>query len=316
MKTNLLRNESLPRGGFGTTSRSRVVLAPMPVSCAANHRIEGFTLIELLVVIAIIAILAGMLLPSLAKAKTKAQGIQCMNNTRQLMLAWRFYVDDNQDRLPYAYAAEGAPNDPHYPYAWVHGILDYAPGNADNWNWTNTIAKGNIWSYTGRNAEIFKCPADYITVKPSAGPSSGKAIRRCRSNSMNAWCGLNQGDMANTWFGDRTFRFYLKLSDMTYPGPTRTWVLVDEHPDSINDGFFCIDMRGYPNLAAAALPDVPASYHNGACGFAFADGHSEIKKWTDPRTMPPVRKVTYSSVNQANNPDVMWLWEHTTSKLQ
>lgn len=131
---------------------------------------------------------------------------------------------------------------------------------------------------------------------------------------MNSWCGMNQGDW--TWFGGPEFRKYNKMSDMVDPGPTKTWVLVDEHPDSINDGFFCVDMNAYPNLAAAALPDVPASYHNNACGFAFADGHSEIHKWKDPRTMPPVKKQNPPSVSQANNMDVSWLWYHTTSKYK
>ncbi len=129
---------------------------------------------------------------------------------------------------------------------------------------------------------------------------------------MNSWMGMNAGQW--TWFGGSEFRKYLKMTDLIIPGPSMTWVLVDEHPDSINDGFFCVDMTGYPAAAQAKLPDCPASYHNGACGFAFADGHSEIHKWKDKRTMPPVKKQTYSAINQANNPDVLWLWEHTTRK--
>jgi len=89
---------------------------------------------------------------------------------------------------------------------------------------------------------------------------------------------------------------------------------VDEHPDSINDGFFVVDMIGYPNLAQATMPDVPASYHNGACGFAFADGHSEIHKWLDPRTKPPIKRTAPPTVSQANSRDVQWFWDHTTRK--
>ena len=269
---------------------------------------RGFTLIELLVVIAIIAILAGMLLPALAKAKTKAQGIACMNNTRQLMLAWRIYVEDAQDKLPFAYAAEGTPTDPLWQYAWVHGILDYSGSNKENWDWTNTLAKGIIWPYTAGSPAIYKCPADKSAVKTSGG----QMVPRCRSNSMDAWMGMNEGNW--TWFGGPEFRKYLKLTDLIDPGPSQTWVLVDEHPDSINDGFFVVDMIGYPTPAQATLPDCPASYHNGACDFAFADGHSEIHKWHDVRTMPPVKKTTYSAVNQANNQDVIWLWDHTTRR--
>jgi len=273
----------------------------------------GFTLIELLVVIAIIAILAGMLLPALAKAKAKAQGISCINNNKQLMLAWRMYVEDNRDTLPFAYV-EDNPANRNYAYAWMHGILDYNNGTADNWNITNTIMKGAIWPYTGGAQAIFKCPADVIRVRPTSGPFAGQSIARARSMAMDSWMAMNEGNWANTWFGDQTFRAYFKMSDMVDPGPSMTWVLVDEHPDSINDGFFCVDMRGYPSPAQAKLPDFPASYHNGACGFSFADGHAEIKKWRDPRTMPPVKKVTVTAVNQANNPDVIWLWERTTRK--
>lgn len=129
---------------------------------------------------------------------------------------------------------------------------------------------------------------------------------------MDSWCGMNEGQY--TWFGGSQFQKYSIMADFVNPGPANTWVLVDEHPDSINDGFFCVDMNGYPNPAQATLPDVPASYHNGACGFAFADGHSEIHKWVDPRTMPPyTRTGGLPSVSQANNRDVVWLWTHTTA---
>jgi len=251
------------------------------------------------------------LLPALAKAKAKGQGIMCMNNTKQLMTAWKMYVDDNAERLPFAYV-EDNPANKNYPYAWMHGILDWNNGNQANWNPTNTIMHGAIWPYTGKSTAIYRCPADKYTVVPTSGPYKGQPTVRIRSNSMNSWMGMNEGTW--TWFGGPEFRKYNKYSDLVDPGPTMTWVLVDEHPDSMNDGFFCIDMNGYPNFAQTKLPDVPASYHNKACGFAFADGHSEIKKWTDPRTMPPVTKKGLPNVSQANNKDVVWLWERTTRK--
>jgi len=117
---------------------------------------QGFTLIELLVVIAIIAILAAMLLPALTRAKLKAQGIGCMNNTKQLALAWRLYAEDNREVLPFAYSVSA-----NVPYVWVQGILDDAnPLAIDNWNYDTTIKKGVIWPYCGNSLGIWHCPAD------------------------------------------------------------------------------------------------------------------------------------------------------------
>lgn len=277
---------------------------------------SAFTLIELLVVIAIIAILAGMLLPALGKAKTKAQGVFCMNNTHQMMVAWKMYIEDNNDRLPFAFS-DNASNPANYAAGWVHGVEDFADGNDANWNPTNTLMNGAIWKYTGPSKEIYRCPADKLTIKPTSGPYKGTPMPRIRSNSMNAWCGLNEG--VTTWFGSGTdFFFYLKSSDFVAPGPSQTWVLVDEHPASMNDGFFCVNMNPATptyNPGGTVLPDIPASYHNGACGFSFADGHSEIHSWKDGRTKPPTAKALPATYNpsQPNNRDILWLWDHTTA---
>jgi prepilin-type N-terminal cleavage/methylation domain-containing protein/prepilin-type processing-associated H-X9-DG protein len=283
----------------------------------------GFTLIELLVVIAIIAILAGMLLPAVSKAKTKAHGITCLNNTKQLMIAWRMYVEDNSDVLPWAYA-DDTPTGKQFPFAWMHGIESWDNGNSANWDVDNTIKKGAIWKYTGNSTRIFQCPADIYRVKPTSGPYKGQSIARCRSNSMNSWCGMN-GDAQKgagwwTWFGGEDYRRFLRMSDFVTPGPSKTWLLLDEHPDSINDGFFCTDMNPYMSgPSSGTLPDLPASYHLGACGFAFVDGHSEIHRWQSgaPKGLKqPVKKVRWTDTGASKDraADMAWLWEHATAR--
>ena len=151
--------------------------------CSA--RATGFTLIELLVVIAIIAILAALLLPALAKAKLKTQGIYCMNNTKQLMTSWRLYVEDSRDTLPFAYVSDTPTTWKNYPYAWVHGIEDFNGANTANWNPDNTLKVGAIWPYCGNSTRIYRCPADTSMVKPTSGPFQGQTIPRLRSNSMD-----------------------------------------------------------------------------------------------------------------------------------
>ena len=203
---------------------------------------QGFTLIELLVVIAIIAILAAMLLPSLSRAKLKAQGVQCMNNNRQLMLAWRMYVDDARDRLPNAKGPAGS------PYQWMGGWLDYS-GDPSNWDPTVDIMKSPLWPYCGKNAAIFKCPADRSKVQ--VGTTS---YPRVRSMSMLNWVGGrgdangNPADMnwSNTKRGASLgeCRVYYKITDFITPGPAGTFVFVDERSATINDGFFIITDGG------------------------------------------------------------------------
>jgi prepilin-type processing-associated H-X9-DG protein len=251
----------------------------------------------LLVVIAIIAILAAMLLPALSKAKAKAQGIQCLNNTRQMALAWRLYLDNNRDQVPPAYG----------PLEWVGGSLDFT-ANPSNWDIKQDIMKSLLWSYCGNSAGIWKCPADQSSVKVA-----GVSYPRVRSISMNAW--FNSTDAAD--FAPPGFRLYTRLTDVADPGPSRTWLFLDEREDSINDGEFVVGMYGYPDQPSAwKIVDYPASYHNGACGFSFVDGHSEIKKWRDPRTMPVLKKGQELSLNvsSSKNDDVFWMMDRTTRK--
>ena len=263
----------------------------MRFASAFAPRKVGFTLIELLVVIAIIAILAAMLLPALSKAKTKAQGIMCLNNTKQLTLAWLTYAHDNTDHC--VYDKPGGNGDFQN---WVANVMTWGldPANTN----TSYITEAKLGSYTSRSLGIYKCPAD--SIPSQAGP-------RTRSLSMNAFVG-NTGNSGSI---NSQYQQYLKLTEFAHP--TDIYVFLDEHPDSINDGWFVFCSAADP-AERTQWSDLPASYHNGAGGFSFADGHSQIKKWQSASTKRPVKQNTtdFPVAVGTDTRDITWVAEHTT----
>jgi prepilin-type N-terminal cleavage/methylation domain-containing protein/prepilin-type processing-associated H-X9-DG protein len=258
---------------------------------------SAFTLIELLVVIAIIAILAAMLLPALSKAKQKAQGIQCLSNTKQLVLGWSMYADDNSSKLPPNQNEDGNVNP-----SWVKGVLSWAPNNTDNTNLFFLTGGGGLLGPYCRSPGIYHCPADIYTCT-----EGNQQLLRARSLSMNGFIqgGAYGGAATSTWYP--TWRAYNKMTDITAPSPVNLIVFVDEHPDSINDGWWITEVGANLTTNPGIWEDLPASYHNRACGFSFADGHSEIHKWQLGSTCQPVTKVSYNgTVNAPGSQDIMW----------
>ena len=260
-------------------------------ACATR---TGFTLIELLVVIAIIAILAAMLLPALARAKAKAQQIYCLNNLSQMMKGELMYSHDNNDYLPPN--AAGNPFDANYTN-WVTGWLDWGVGQPLGAN-TNAalLANAALGSYMSRNLGAYKCPADNFTAS--------KGVRN-RSISLNSFVGDYSGLMAR--FGNSAYRLFNKTGDFTRPGPSLTFMFLDECPDSINDGLFQV------NMGSQSWSDIVASLHNGGGDLSFADGHAEVHKWLDANTRFPVIKSICPAYGKVSTHDYAWLQERATA---
>jgi prepilin-type processing-associated H-X9-DG protein len=280
----------------------------------------------LLVVIAIIAILAALLLPALSRAKLKAQGIKCMSNMKQLMLAFKLYADDHKGVFfPNTYG------DLNYP-SWLRGWMDFDGNNSANWDPQTLLdpKMAVLGPYT-RSPGIYQCPADWTMVnRPGVG-----MVRRVRSVAASQAVGTwtdGKGPTPGYWLdstqegiflanpGGR-WRVYARESDLLGPSPADLWVFVDEHPASINDGAFGFRMPDNPaGTAARGWVDFPAGFHGGAGAFSFMDGHAEIRKWVEPTSLGPgglnSMVTDWSRLNTGripNNRDILWVARHTSA---
>jgi len=284
---------------------------PCTAPRSARAQASGLTLVELLVVIGLLALLASLVFPALSRAKARGQGTACLNNIRQLMFAWKMYPDDNNGKLVRNAAFNGLARYRPDTGGWIHGWLDFTSGNTDNTNILNLIG-----TFDGETALfgkyissplVYKCPADRSSVK-----MGDRVYPRVRSLSMNQ--AIGSGSTAN-WLPPSNYIVFQKESDIINPAPANLLTLLDEHPDSINDAGWAFQMHDPDQRAQARLIDIPASYHNGGGSLSFADGHSEIHRWLDARTKPPIHYTNnVSNVPTPNNPDADWLAARVSSR--
>jgi prepilin-type N-terminal cleavage/methylation domain-containing protein len=261
----------------------------------------GFTLIELLVVIAIIAILASMLLPALSRAKGKATAIQCANNLRQLSVIWTMYAGDNNEML----VLNGSGTEGTVPLTWVGGSFE--TDMADNTNIFKLLdPKYSLFGPYLRSTDVYRCPSDKTLEQ--FGNKKLPVVRSYGMNSFVGWKGPAYRE--NPPAG---YKIYSRTSDFTDPGPSDIFVFSEIHHNSICRPFFGMIM------SSSAFYHVPGDFHNKFNStFAFADGHSEIHKWLDPRTYNPPKTLGWHDHNYAvpNSRDVAWLQQHASVRVR
>jgi hypothetical protein len=288
------------------TSSNRVFDFASNLSKSQQPSAAGFSLVDLLTTIGILLLTVVFLSPAFARTRVHDRAYMCLNNIRQLGLAWRMYAEDNGDHVP-PNTSGSSPT-----AGWVNGWLNFQSGNRDNTN-VAYLLNAKLGPYT-KSASIYKCPADVYPCY-EAGV---RWVPRVRSVSMNAYVGVANSAGVPTSSPTVGYYAYQKISDIIRPQPANLWVFAEEHPDSINDGWFVNGQPVYPFWT-----DLPASYHDGACSIGFADQHAEMHKWMDgynaatgAGTLQPVLQIQHNGFTANSTVDTGWFLARTSAPIQ
>ena len=269
----------------------------------ASPRQRAFSLLDLLAVLGALAVLALTLIPALARTKADSRAFLCLNNARELTRAWQMWSDDNAGLL--LYASQSSPTATNR--VWVLSYVDF-PGN---WSPEATIMKSPMWIYCGTNVPVWRCPSDPTTITVN-----GVTLPRVRSYAMNFYLGGFGGGYGGYGPELSNYRLYLKSADLDNPKPASLFVFTEMRPDALGGSEMITRMDGYSpkNPAAYKFQDYPAAFHDGGAVFSFADGGSQVHRWQDVRTMPPIQQpITFPEPKPSPyNPDIAWLQERAT----
>lgn len=302
--------QSIVSSGIGESMRV-MKIAVSPIRARPPSQRVGFTLLELLVVIAIISILAAMLLPAFGRVKQKAWGTACQSNTRQLVMAWMLYADDYQGNLPSN--ADGQDGKGIFTN-WVAGTMSKPEDQTNRFLLTDPVQSS--LAYYNPSPKIYKCPADKSKNVRSVSMN-------CRMNPTRIPDPGTPQEVAHPAFtqgGNLAYKTFIKIDDIR--NPTHTFVILDERSDSINDGFFGVDMSNTGDLNGQGAPkpywiiDYPATFHSRSANVSFADGHVEFHKWVQPTTLVPPGQARPGSWTCEDDQDVQWLQERCTYRLE
>jgi prepilin-type processing-associated H-X9-DG protein/prepilin-type N-terminal cleavage/methylation domain-containing protein len=272
---------------------------------------RAFTLIELIVVILVASFGVIVLAPALARTQPASKTFQCLNNHRQLVNAWRMYSADYNDRVANNFGVQETVSaiSTGQMYNWANNVMSWAAGaSVSDISNTNVVwaTNGGLGKYADAPVSAYHCPADNYLSPPQK--AAGWTVR-LRSVSMNNVFGRFSDSNDSTAQGlNWAFPQYLQfLKCSQTPKPAKTWLLVDEHPDSINEGYFL------NSPFDSTWQDIPATYHNGGCTFSFADGHAELRKWLSVTSQYPVKFVypAQRSFDAQGRLDFAWYLERT-----